>query len=32
VLQQAGGWGKASRVFEGKLPDLIRQLNEAIAA
>ncbi|MFA5348114.1 MAG: type I restriction-modification enzyme R subunit C-terminal domain-containing protein [Methanoregula sp.] len=27
-----GGWGKANRVFEGKLPALIHQWNAAIAA
>ncbi len=32
VLQQAGGWGRADRVFGGELGGLIRSLNEAIAA
>jgi type I restriction enzyme R subunit len=32
VLEQAGGWGKANRVFEGMLEDLIRTINRAIAA
>jgi type I restriction enzyme, R subunit len=32
VLQAAGGWGNASRTFDGKLPDLIKRFNEAIAA
>lgn len=32
VLSLAGGWGRANRVFEGKLPQMIQQLNEAIAS
>jgi type I restriction enzyme R subunit len=32
ALEGAGGWGKANRVFEGKLKELISQLNEALAA
>jgi type I restriction enzyme R subunit len=32
VLSRAGGWGRANRVFEGKLPQMIGQLNEAIAS
>ena len=32
VFTLAGGWGRANRVFEGKLPLMIRQLNEAIAS
>ena len=31
VFTLAGGWGRANRVFEGKLPEVISQLNEAIA-
>ncbi len=31
VFTLAGGWGRANRVFEGKLPQVISQLNEAIA-
>lgn len=31
VFNLAGGWGRANRVFEGKLPQMITQLNEAIA-
>jgi type I restriction enzyme R subunit len=31
VLSLAGGWGRANRVFDGKLPQMIEQLNEAIA-
>jgi type I restriction enzyme R subunit len=32
VLSLAGGWGRANRVFAGKLPQMIQQLNEAIAS
>ena len=32
VFSLAGGWGRANRVFEGKLPQMIQQLNEAIAS
>ncbi len=32
VFTLAGGWGRANRVFEGKLPQVISQLNEAIAS
>lgn len=32
VLSLAGGWGRANKVFEGKLPLMIQQLNEAIAS
>lgn len=32
VLDQAGGWGRANRVFDGKLLDLLKETNEAIAA
>ncbi len=32
TLEGAGGWGKANRVFEGKLRELLSQLNEALAA
>ena len=31
VFMLAGGWSRANRVFEGKLPQVISQLNEAIA-
>ncbi len=30
--ERAGGWGAANRAFDGKLPDLLHALNEAIAA
>jgi type I restriction enzyme R subunit len=32
VLSLAGGWGRANKVFAGKLPEMIQQLNEAIAS
>lgn len=32
VLSDFGGWGKASRVFGETLPQLIQELNKAIAA
>ncbi|QEG32753.1 type I restriction endonuclease subunit R [Bythopirellula goksoeyrii] len=32
VFEQSGGWVQANRVFEGKLDDLLLELNEAIAA
>ena len=32
TLEGAGGWGKANKVFEGKLKELLHQLNEAVAA
>jgi len=32
VLQQAGGWGRASNVFGGQLAEVIGQLNQAVAA
>ena len=32
VFARAGGWGKANRTFENRLPDLLRGINEAIAA
>jgi len=32
VLEQAGGWGKANRVFDGRLDELILNINRAIAA
>jgi type I restriction enzyme R subunit len=32
VLSLAGGWGRANKVFAGKLPQMIQQLNEAIAS
>jgi type I restriction enzyme R subunit len=32
IFEREGGWGKANRVFDGKLNELILELNEAIAA
>jgi type I restriction enzyme R subunit len=32
VFTLAGGWSRANRVFEGKLPQVISRLNEAIAS
>jgi type I restriction enzyme R subunit len=32
VLVNRGGWGAANKAFDGKLPNLLRTLNEAIAA
>ncbi len=32
VLQNAGGWGNANRAFKGRLPNLLKAFNEAIAA
>ena len=32
VLEQAGGWGRANRVFQGGLLDLVQELNRAIVA
>jgi type I restriction enzyme R subunit len=31
-LEQAGGWGKANKVFDGKLIELLSALNQAVAA
>ncbi len=32
ALEGAGGWGKANRIFDGKLDALLREINKAIAA
>jgi len=32
IFARDGGWGKANRVFDGKLNELILQINEAMAA
>jgi type I restriction enzyme R subunit len=32
VLANAGGWGRANRIFDGQLAQLITEINEAIAA
>lgn len=31
-LEGAGGWGRANKVFDGKLSELIQEINKAIAA
>jgi type I restriction enzyme, R subunit len=31
-LSEHGGWGRANRVFEGQLADLIKELNEELVA
>ena len=31
-LEQAGGWGRANKVFDGKLDELLRDINKAVAA
>ena len=32
VFSHVGGWGRANRAFAGHLPELLRQINEAVAA
>lgn len=32
VLSDRGGWNKANRVFDGRLPELIQELNEELVA
>jgi type I restriction enzyme R subunit len=32
IFSRYGGWARANRVFEGTLPDLLKQFNESIAA
>jgi len=32
IFDQAGGWGRANRVFDGKLAEVLQDINEAIAA
>jgi type I restriction enzyme, R subunit len=32
IFSRYGGWVRANRVFEGALPDLLKQFNESIAA
>ena len=32
ALQDAGGWGRANRDFDGKLDDIIQTLNQEVAA
>jgi type I restriction enzyme, R subunit len=32
IFNRYGGWARANRIFEGELPDLLKQFNEGIAA
>jgi type I restriction enzyme, R subunit len=32
ALEGAGGWGKANKVFDGNLKELLMELNAALAA
>ncbi len=32
VFSREGGWGRANRVFDGQLADLLKRINEALAA
>jgi type I restriction enzyme R subunit len=32
IFSRYGGWARANRIFEGDLPDLLKQFNEGIAA
>jgi type I restriction enzyme R subunit len=32
IFSDFGGWGRAARVFDGRLPTLMQEINEAIAA
>jgi len=32
IFSRYGGWARANRAFEGRLPDLLKQFNESIAA
>lgn len=32
IFDQAGGWSRANRAFEGRLDEVLHELNEAIAA
>jgi len=32
VFSRAGGWGRADKVFDGRLDELVRRFNEAVAA
>ena len=32
ILADAGGWGRANKVFDGKLAELVETVNEAVAA
>ena len=32
VFSRAGGWGRANRAFDGRLREIIKEINAAIAA
>ena len=32
IFNRYGGWARANQIFEGELPDLLKQFNEGIAA
>ena len=32
VLSDRGGWGRANRVFDGQLAELLEELNEELVA
>ena len=32
VFARAGGWGRADKVFDGHLDELVHAFNEAVAA
>jgi type I restriction enzyme R subunit len=32
IFSDFGGWGRAAKIFDGRLPALMREINEAIAA
>lgn len=32
ILSDVGGWGRANKAFGGQLPELLKKINEAIAA
>jgi type I restriction enzyme R subunit len=32
VFVNAGGWGRANKAFDGRLADVLKQINEAVAA
>jgi type I restriction enzyme, R subunit len=32
IFSDFGGWGRAAKMFDGRLPQLMREINEAIAA
>jgi type I restriction enzyme, R subunit len=32
IFSDFGGWGRAAKIFNGRLPELMQEINEAIAA